>query len=475
MKSFVIAIIALSLIVISSPAFSAEASGIGYIGGQNGETQIIGPVETISLVKDPIVTKRTVSFFGMTITYIDTLVYWTSGPLCYRTSVVEIRDSKGRLISSSGTARRYDGNGKIISPINTFKHSLSYNRSGALSSEIYYSYNYDTGYKPLSSDKTIILYTYTAKGELQKKTSNAYFYDSRGKQVSSSANIYSYTYNEDGTPKQEIYTYEERGADNKIRSYSRNVTDYYRMDSGDTYEVRNSYDINGNLIVKTARIGIFDNGQTTNYYVVYVIGADGQVAYTHVYDSHNAEVGNLSGSGFMAPLDIIGAIRNPATQDEMLIKVEGDMYLNSDRQWDFSKFGIDVSGSLNIMPNDDYDIYVEGDMTMASEGTIDLRGYRICVTGTLNVNAGTIKMDSTTLINVGDALNLNTTGDIINVGSLLSKEEPATITPQGEIELINKMAVLNIVQQQQQQIPQGVTVSGSIAIRSQEMFVPQKD
>lgn len=498
MKIFgILVVVALALVLVVPGSFAQNVGATGNVStggsvvitpGGPGDTIVIG--DPISLTKDPIVTTRTIKLFGRTITYIDTIIYWTNGNLCSRSSVIEVRDRQGRLILSTGTTYKYDINGKLISPINTFSHTLSYNRKGSLSGEVYHSYNYDSRHRLLSSDKTVISYTYTAKGELKTKTSSATFYDGRGRKVSSSVSKWSYSYNDNGTLKGEVATYEERGSDNKIRAYSKNVTEYNYSDNGDAYQIHNCYDINGNLVGKFAEISILENGDRQDYNVAYDLGSNGEVQYTHVYDSNFTEVTSLSGDGYRTPVDIIGAIRNPAPQqDDMLIQVNGDIAFNSNRQWDFSNLTVNASGNINFISNDNYDIYVDGDMTMTSDGTIDLSGYRIYVTGNLNISAGTFLADSSTLIEAGGDLTItgdmimgNITGDTItanNAGEIVLQQPgnidaSGTIVLQGDTETIDRINVTSIGQQQKAQLPQGVSITGSsVTVHSQAMPVLQ--
>jgi len=265
--------------------------------------------------------------------------------------------------------------------------------------------------------------------------------------------------------------------------------------------VYSGYDINGKLCTKTANLSLAENGQNVAYRVLYDIDASGNIQYTHVYDANGIEVNALSGSGYKEPAVIISDIRNPHESSPFVMHVDGDITLNSNKTWDLNKITMEVSGNLNFgTDTNGYDIYSNGNMTLTGD-KIDLSAYSLYVNGDLTVNGalsvGSIYATGSIVVNAG-SLNLGQNGNLpINIGSTFTGGSlPAnggsitingvmtapnnltftqrTITLQGDVELINKMSIDNAIQTQRQQLPQGVTISGTIAISGQEVLPLKK-
>lgn len=419
---------------ISVLAVIALMMSIGMVYAQEATTQInINPSQPIGnaviigkldgteiSLGNTVVTTQKWNLGIVSLVQTTTIGYWWPNGAIMSKDVTRDTYFRGLLVSSISERCIYDGTGKLMSPITVSTSTYFYDKNNRMTARNIINRHYDATRKLMSSEQINTTYTYNINGAQAGWVTNARFYDAKNKLVLSSTATMTNTYDASGWLKQEAGTYIERAPNGSILSYSKSTTDYAFGDNGSSYIIYSNYDANNRLCGKAADISLTKDGQTVKYRVSYDVDDTGSILHTHVYDANNNELGKLGGDGYKEPTNIITAILFPISDKVSLpikITVNGDLTLNSNKTWDLSKFEINVSGSLNVMPTTNgYDIYSSGDMTIESDGPIDLSPYSIFVNGNLTINAkSTLTISGSLPMEATGALNITTGNGTVNV------------------------------------------------------------
>ena len=376
-----------------------------------------------------------------------------------------------------------------------------YNRNNLLAGETGYEYNYDNNGRPSQLfpfrrfDDT---YNYNARKLLANKTHIYYLYNAKGRLAETQNTRYAYTYNTDNTIKEEVCTYKRTGANGAVLDTWRSVTAYTYCANGDLYTVFSFYGSDGKLRSKLANITIANGSQNNEYIVHYDVDRNGQVTYTHVFANTGDpvvtipnqpspnEIPGVGGAGNVDPSLIIAGIRDAAAQaDDIYINVNGDLYINTDKIYDFSHMTINVSNNLSMGSGqkNGYDIYVDGDLNIDSTGSVDLSGLKIYASGSITITAAEdIITDSETEFMVGGMVLIG--GGSIVANGVANPAAQAIINSDvnGTINTTTNMVVKGdtglsdrlTVQQGSLPLPQGVTISSEMITTSQAIGMAKK-
>lgn len=468
MKLFKTAVVVFLLAVMfSGAAFAQDAVG--------GSTTISG--STTINVTDPVIT-------GGSITGGSIIILPLYNPPVVRTWTINILGTKYIYTYTTTT---WANNNKLAQIAFSTKR---YNRDNLLLGETGYEYNFDNNGRPsqlFPFRRFADTYSYNAAKLLANKTHVYYLYNSRNRLVETQDTRYTYTYNTDNSIKEEVCIYKRTGSNGALLDSWRSVTAYTYCANGDSYSVYSFYGSDGKLRSKMADISIADGSGISKYKLFYDVDANGQVTYTHVFadtadpivimpnqPSPN-EIPGVGGAGEIDPSVAITGIRDAANQpDDIRIDVNGDLYINTDKVYDFSHMTINVSNNLNMQSGQQngYDIYVNGDLAIESTGSLDLRGLKIYATGNITITtAEDITVDSDSVLAAGGDILFNAGGSIVTNGVVnpaaqfvMNSNVSATVnTTTGRI--VNGDAGLAerlTVQQGSIPLPQGVTISGEI-------------
>lgn len=370
--------------------------------------------------------------------YTNEIAYWgNSNVIAKRSSATRLYNKDNQLMWESGYEYTYDINGRpdLSSPFRRFNNTYTYNQSKQLINSVLVDNIYDAKGK-LTSYRTVKAYTYCA--------------------------------------------------------------------NGDSYVMNSTYGSDGKLLSQGADITVVDGAQTKNYYAFYGLDQAGQITYTSIYQNDNGTmtlVTNLSGQGYKGPADIIASIRDPFNQ-RCLIRVNGDIFLNSNKSWDLTNIDFEVSGTFNLEPRSGSDIHVVGDVSI-ERGTLDLGNRWVNVTGNLTLGKDAkIITSGFSIIHVGGDLyvdshiehtgdfsvcivvdgsistgsNIETTGNVViehngrvGIEPWLSSDKAGFVNGpalRGDASALERNAV---IESSKTQLPQGVSLSGEIALKSNSL------
>ncbi len=368
----------------------------------------------------------TVSGFGQTVVMTYQPFYWTFN---------------GRLAQTTTTAKRYDRNGILTNAVGT-------------------TFYYDSNGRP-AKGKTHMTYTstfqYDAKSRKKSENTTYTTYD-LFRIVQRMTDSQTFAYNTNGTLARKERNYRTTGADGKvINDASGRVVDVYTYRlTGDVIQTHDVYELSGKLRTKTADLTVVDGAVTRKYSVSYDLNASGNVTYTHTYAAEEGayvpvDIPELSGAGFRDATQILDDLKDllaPA-----YLNIQGDVVFSSAKTWDFSKFNLQVSGSLTVgsEPNG-YDIYVTGDLQL-TKGTMDLKGLKLYVSGNIGISPdATLLMDSASHVVVGGSFGPITLGQSFS----------APIG--GDLSWVTERNAVIQVQQTSSQPQQNIQFSGSQSV-----------
>lgn len=395
----------------------------------------------IKIFDDPVVKTYTMSFFGFRYVTTYETVNWLQSKVLARRSLTHQIYNRDLLMYEYGQTYQYGSDGKP---------------AGALYLNNFYSY-----------------YTYNSDKKLVSSIYVNSFYNEKYQFQNTQQHIITNSYNADGTLKETKDVFKMYGARNKVLESWSTLDKYTYCANGDSYREHFYYDGTGKLRSRSADITIVTSSGSKKYGVYYSVDETGNISYTHTYENNgsgvvigpSSDIASASGQGYKSLTDIVKALDSFAMQDGQII-VDGDIKFNSDKTWDFGKLGIQVSGNMSIAPDTNgYDVYVNGNLTI--KGTVDFSNRKVYVNGNLLVERDAKFM-------VGD-LSINFPGSItlpINSGSIITGTSgtiSGATTVGGDLTAGDKISVLS---SGTIQLPQGVSLTGSMATKSDPLGAP---
>ncbi len=248
-----------------------------------------------------------------------------------------------------------------------------------------------------------------------------------------------------------LNTYDQNGK--KVWPSDKNTHNYI-YDAKDIlsteYAVGFSYDKRHKVVRQTGSITFHGNTSTT-YNIQYDLNSKGQVVGTHVIGPDGMEIPSFTSIGYKNPSKFIDILKNylPAPQPQQAIvnfEVQGDITFNANKTWDFSKFTINVIGSVSISPDSNgYDIYINGDAQIASDGDLDLSQYSggIYVSGDLTLSPKGNLILGTIPIQTGGSLAIQTGGTVNSSGTITGDGSGTIIGLGGTIQTGSSISLSN--------------------------------
>ena len=314
--------------------------------------------------------------------------------------------------------RYYDGNGNL-----TEREENEYDATGNKTKAAFYDSNGNLFYS--------WEWTYDSNSNCTKFSS----YDGSGKLMSYSESDYDSNNNKirvryyDGNgnlTEREECEYDANGNETK--------TSFYDAINNLIYNWEWEYDSKGNCV---KFLSYNNNGKLMSY-----SESDYDSNNNKIKDSYYDGVGNLTEvseysysnitatytyyvpSGRVHTRTDINGATHEYSDAEIYLNVAGDIAYNPNKEWDFTNYNVNVTGSSSSTSDTHgYDIYTTGNVTFTSTAPIDFQGASIYVNGDLTFNSplisniGSIFVTGTVIMN-GD-LNIPNPG-MINSGSIIT-------------------------------------------------------
>jgi hypothetical protein len=389
----------------TKPVINIYGSGTPYTPSKPNINGTLSGGIIIPIYNPPVIKTWTITAAGYKIVMSIKIYTWAANNnLAKRIIGCEIYDRNSLLLRSSGIEHDYDINGKISSAT-IYDLNYKYNTSAQLISGVEIYHKHDLTNQIKTTTRRDNSYSYYADGRLKEEVSIYKFTDSRGRIIDSWRTVDAYAY------------------------YA----------NGDSSKTHYWYSSTGKLLAQCAEITLVYGAETKKHNVIYDVDQNGLITYTHVLEAKDVmqypgpdDIAAVSGQGYKAPADIISDLRDYMEhQNDVHINVDGDIYLNSDKTWDFTHMTLDVTGTLTMAPGekDGYDMYVNGNLTINSNGIVDFSAIKLYVSGNATMTAVDVQLGG---IYIGGTLTINPLGPGFpgsgGSGSIITATSGGTVT-----------------------------------------------